>query len=250
MTVKSDVSSNYLTLLHEEHGNKSTRYPVKILFTGNQRLGSIGRAIQCAVYSYGNQFTYKGDITQPIDKDQIDRTFDTLIMCHGASHLDWFEDAPLDKVKNIFDVNLFGTYNMAQAFVNATIDAPYRKRIIIIGSMAHRAVLNGSSAYCASKAGLAHLVRCMAWELAPKGFDVYIIHPSNTLNTPMSEETIEGLMRYRGLTLEEATAYWNDSMVRKRSLTKEEIAELVCVILTQKLSYLSGSQIELAGGQR
>jgi acetoacetyl-CoA reductase/3-oxoacyl-[acyl-carrier protein] reductase len=171
-------------------------------------------------------------------------------MCHGVSHLDWMEDAPFEKVKEIFDVNLFGVYNVAQAFVRDTLHNAMRKRIIIIGSMAHRAVLNGSAAYCASKAGVAHLARCLAWELAPKGYDVYTIHPSNTLGTPMSHDTIQGLERYRALSHDDALSYWNDSKIRKRSLTVDEIADLVYFLLYSQTGYLSGAQLELGGGQR
>jgi NAD(P)-dependent dehydrogenase (short-subunit alcohol dehydrogenase family) len=140
--------------------------------------------------------------------------------------------------------------SLTQRFVKATLDRPWRKRIIMIGSMAHKAVLNGSVAYCASKAAVAHMARCLAWELAPKGFDVFVIHPSNTLETPMSHETIEGLMRYRGLQREDAEAYWNDTMIRSTSLTKDHIVETIRYLLSEKAEYLAGAQIDLAGGQR
>jgi NAD(P)-dependent dehydrogenase (short-subunit alcohol dehydrogenase family) len=171
-------------------------------------------------------------------------------MSHGANHLDWVEDAPIDKNNNTIDVNLKGSINLAQRFVRGTIDRPYKKTIIAIGSMAYRSVLNGSAAYCASKAGLAMFMRCLAWELAPKGFGVYTIHPSNTLGAPMSEETIVGLMRYRGLSREEARDYWGASLPKKQWLTPENISDMVNFILSGKAEYLSGSNIELPGGQR
>jgi 2,3-dihydro-2,3-dihydroxybenzoate dehydrogenase len=164
--------------------------------------------------------------------------------------MDWFEDAPMDAVENVFAVNLTGSYRAAQAFVRDTIGSPYRKKIIFIGSMAYKSVLNGSAAYCASKAGLSMLVKCMAWELAPKGYDVYIIHPSNVDGAPMARDTIDGLMRYRGISKEEAEAYWGDSYLRGRSLTIEEIAETVRFLLRGRSEFLSGTDIDLGGGQR
>ncbi len=246
MNVKQSVSSAHLSALLEEHGSKPLPKLPRVLMTGTERAGSIGEAI---ARKFDFAESYVGDVTQPIDRSQVTGR-DTLIMCHGDVHLDWFEDAPLDRVKAIFDVNLFGSFNFAQTFVQETIDLPVRKRIVMIGSMAHRAVLNGSAAYCASKAGLAHLARCMAWELAPKGYDVYCVHPSNTLGAPMSEATIMGLMRYRSLTRDEAEAYWNDSPIRRNTLTPEDIAEAVKSLIDNKSGYLSGSQVELAGGLR
>jgi NAD(P)-dependent dehydrogenase (short-subunit alcohol dehydrogenase family) len=217
--------------------------------TGTGKKGSIGEAIcNKLINADASVLTFMEDVrTGTLPKDGH---YDTLIMCHGVSYLEWFEEAPEEKMWEIFGVNLAGSYRIAAQFVKQTIKSPVRKRIIMIGSMAHRMVLNGSASYCASKAGLAMLVRCMAWELAPKGYDVYCIHPSNTKGTPMSEETIAGLMRYRELSRDEATSYWNDSAIRNNSLTTDEIADLVSYLLFTSTGYLSGSQIELAGGQR
>jgi ketoreductase len=116
--------------------------------------------------------------------------------------------------------------------------------------MAYKAVLNGSSPYCAAKAGLAHFARCLAWELAPKAFDVFCVHPSNTKGTPMTEETIKGLMRYRGLDRKEAEAYWGAVLPKWQWLLPENIADLVSFLVSGKAEYLSGANLDMAGGQR
>jgi NAD(P)-dependent dehydrogenase (short-subunit alcohol dehydrogenase family) len=249
MSVKSDISNDYLAALHKQHGAKVPRVAPSIVMTGASRPESIGDYIRMRLEPIAFSTTlYNKDVRDEIRDDW--RVMDTLIMCHGVTHLNWFEDCTLEKAKEIFDVNLFGCFNVARNFVRCTINSPHRKRIIAIGSMAHRAVLNGSAAYCASKAGLAHLTRCLAFELAPKGFDVYCIHPSNTRGTPMTKETIEGLARYRKMSIEDATRYWSDSPLREAILDPADIADLVYYILTHKTGYLSGSQIELAGGMR
>jgi NAD(P)-dependent dehydrogenase (short-subunit alcohol dehydrogenase family) len=252
MSVKSDVSQNYLDMIRKHHRNKDPRYPSRVLITGDSKGGSIGAKITQLLCAASHDVeSFEGDVRgYNVFSNHNMSDKDTLILCHGVTHLDWFENAPMDKVQEIFDVNVVGTYRMAQDFVRQTLLTDYRKRIIIIGSMAHKAVLNGSAAYCASKAALAHLVRCLAWELAPKGYDVFIIHPSNTEGTPMTEETITGLMRYRRMSRESAEAYWNDSPIRDRILSTHEIAELVKFLVEGPSSYLSGAQLELAGGQR
>jgi NAD(P)-dependent dehydrogenase (short-subunit alcohol dehydrogenase family) len=197
----------------------------------------------------GYTHSYLRDVREP--PELINGPYNTLIMCHGVTHLDWFEDAPIEKLKEVVDVNLSGTINITQAFVKGMLDKPWRKRIIIIGSMAYKAVLNGSAVYCASKAALSHLTKCLAWELAPKAFDVYCIHPSNTEGTPMAEDTRIGLMRYRGLDQKQAMDYWNDGMIRNKSLQCNDISDLVMHLLSDKeTGYLSGSQFDLAGGLR
>lgn len=175
---------------------------------------------------------------------------DILVVNHGQTHLDWIENQPIFKIIEVVENSLTSQMILLKKYVEKTIEKPYIKTVIFIGSMAHQAVLNGSSPYCAAKAGLNHFVRCASWELAPKGYRIFIINPSNVQDAPMSEETIKGLMRYRDLTRHEAESYWSDSCLLGNFLTKGEIAE-ICYNLTQEnFKYLSGSPINLSGGQR
>lgn len=251
MSVKSEKASSYLSDLREQHGWKGmpqTRHLV-ITGAGGPESGSIGWAIAESL-SWLTSFHHTDVREEASNNRAIYKGATDLVLCHGVTHLDWFEDMPADKLIEVINVNLTGTALVIQNFVRATLPYPFRKRIVVIGSMAHKAVLNGSAIYCASKAGLAHLVRCLAWELAPKGFDIYCVHPSNVADAPMSEATIQGLMRYRKLSREEAEAYWNDNPIRSEVLSKEEIADVVGFLLSGRVPYLAGSQIELAGGMR
>lgn len=251
---KESISKNYLEAKKALHAWKRLRDPSqrRVLITGADRPGSIGEAIVQSLPLGVTTDIFYGDVcVSNTRRLNLSSDSDTLIMCHGVTHLDWLEECPGEKVHEIIDVNLTGSILMVQDFVLATLEQPWRKQIIMIGSMAYRSVLNGSAAYCASKAGLAHFARCAAWELAPKGYDVFILHPSNTEGTPMTEETIAGLMRYRGLTRGEAEAYWGASLPREHWLQPEDIADTVNFLMAGGAGgYLSGGQIELAGGQR
>lgn len=175
---------------------------------------------------------------------------DVLISCCGETRMDWVERLNSGEIRRVVRNNLIAPMMLVNQFVQATLMNPWHKHIVLVGSMAYRAVLNASSVYCASKAGLAHFARCAAWELAPKGYSVYCVHPSNTEGTPMTEETIRGLMQYRGLTRPQAEAYWGASLPMASWLHPEDIAETVRFLVSGKANYQSGAQIELAGGQR
>jgi NAD(P)-dependent dehydrogenase (short-subunit alcohol dehydrogenase family) len=250
---KAKVSSAYLDRMRELHGHKQFYYAqLRVMMTGASREGSIGQAIANRIQKHlycDKLWSSTFDVRDSIPPSMM-MDFNTLILCHGVTRLDWFEDLSFSEMCSIINVNVTGTIKVIQNFVKDTIGKDERKRIIVIGSMAHNKVLNGSAVYCASKAAVAHLVRCLAWELAPKGFDVFCIHPSNTEGTPMSEETIEGLMRYRGMDRGQAEAYWNDSPIRSQILQTSDIAELVMHLLGPEGAYLSGCQLEMAGGQR
>lgn len=234
---KSTIQNDYLAKLREEHGWKMEPLVCSCYVTGDKHLSSIGREIRYQIVNSGH-------------RNATDLNCDALIMSHGALHFDWIEDFPPEETERVIYSNMIDSISMVKQFVNATINNGLRKKIISIGSMAYKTVLNGSSAYCASKAGLAHFMRCAAWELAPKGYDVFSIHPSNVADTPMEEKTIQGLMRYRGLSREAAEAYWRANIIQPEMLKKEDIAALVVELLHPSKRYLSGTDIELKGGQR
>jgi|HubBroStandDraft_5_1064220.scaffolds.fasta_scaffold123401_2 NAD(P)-dependent dehydrogenase (short-subunit alcohol dehydrogenase family) len=244
---KDKVQASYMRELKKEHGWKQapSASAIHLAISGASRAGSIGQAIK---------ESFRDNIIE-FPEDVVDSSFDFheytgLIMCHGYTYMDWIEEMPDEETERILAVNLFGSIRMIKQFVNDTLHLPYRKKIIAIGSMAYNKVLNGSAAYCASKAGLNHFIKCAAWELTPKGYDIYIIHPSNVMDAPMSADTIKHLMRYRGLDEKEATAYWAANNPRSSFLTKEEIVQLVEFLIYNDTDYLTGSPIELAGGQR
>jgi NAD(P)-dependent dehydrogenase (short-subunit alcohol dehydrogenase family) len=178
---------------------------------------------------------------------------DTLIICAATTHLDWFENQLLDYQIEVLHDTLLCPMVATQQFVRTTIHTPWVKHIVYIGSMAYRQVLNASAPYCAAKAGLAHFSRCMAWELGPKGYRVFTIHPGNVLDTPMTETTIKGIMDYRDLDRDQAEAYWASVEPPMGFLSKQEIASVVEDLVTNEnepWAHAIGGQIELAGGMR
>jgi len=248
---KDAISRSYMEAMKAEHAVKPYRNIHRVTINGTGREGSIGKAIVEKLWK-SEKVNAVHEMIGDVRDDTIvfDPEIDVLVMCHGAVHMDWLENAPSQKVREVIDVNLTGSINLIQSFVRDTINAPHKKKIISIGSMAYRNVLNGSAAYCASKAGLAHYIRCAAWELAPKGYDVYCVHPSNTEGAPMSEDTIQGLMRYRGLDRAAAEAYWGAVLPRENWLQPDDIADMVMFLIGGNSAYLSGAQIDLIGGQR
>jgi NAD(P)-dependent dehydrogenase (short-subunit alcohol dehydrogenase family) len=248
---KESISKSYMEEQKERHGWKLMKATRRALITGADNKNSIGESIAQKLAAEGFYLTLltkeKNDITHGLPQTNPN---DTLVCCHGFSHLDWIENISHLNIEETISVNLTGSIMAVRDFVRDTIDKPYKKYIVLTGSMAAFSVLNGSAAYCAAKAGLAHFVRCAAWELAPKGFLVFGVHPSNTEGTPMTEETIQGLMRYRDLSREEAEAYWGASLPMQNWLQPQDIAETVAWLVSGKADYLSGANIPLAGGQR
>lgn len=175
---------------------------------------------------------------------------DILVVGHGDMDLKWFEDYTFNDFEYSINENVLSQMKLVKEWVKNTIDAPYKKYIVLIGSMAYDNVLNGSIPYMVGKAGLSMLVRGLAWELAPKNYNVIGVHPSNTLDTPMTDKTIEKITQFRNIDRAEAENYWGAILPKEKFLTKDEISELINFFVSGKCDYLSGSNIELRGGQR
>lgn len=252
---KEKVASGYLNETKMMHFGKKL-LPAdqrKILITGVS-FNNIGTKIANALWQYNKTTCDIVDFNLCDDVHIIEmlhaHQYDTIIICHGYTDLNWIEDQSFEQISEMINSNLTSQIKIASEFVRNTIQHNYKKQIIFIGSMAGKAVLNGSSPYCAAKAGLQHFVKCIAWELAPKGYDVFLINPSNVEDSPMSEKTIKDLMRYRNLSEQEAREYWSAVKPKEKFLTKNEIAEIVSSLVEGKMEYMSGSSFDLVGGQR
>jgi len=251
---KDSISREYLNITKHKYLSGPYGPPARrrTLVVGTKQ-GNIG-------YEIWQVLDYQGHTVEAIEHTDCDAAdletlvelerYDTIIFNNGETHLDWIEDQPSWKIHDVVYNSLTATMVGTSQFVKHTLNKPYKKHIVFIGSMAYKNVLNGSAPYCAAKAGLAMFTRCMAWELAPKNYDVFCVHPSNVENSPMSEETVLGLMRFRGLSRQEAEEYWSASLPRSNWLQKGDIADTVSYVVSGEAAYMSGTNIDLAGGQR
>ncbi len=81
-----------------------------------------------------------------------------------AGNADMIEGVNMDVWRKVFDVNLFGTMQMAQACIEP-MKAKGEGYIVNVSSMAHRKPLPPLAAYSASKAGMEGATRYLAKEL-------------------------------------------------------------------------------------
>lgn len=211
--------------------------------------GNIGSEIESRAMLQCHGFTI--DQVNLPDLEGLDESsYDGFVFVNSINHLDWIEDWSSEKIDEVVINSMTVTMKAISQIAKARMHSPRRTKIVVIGSMAHKAVLNGSAPYCAAKAGIQHFIRCVAYELAPKGFEVFCVNPSNVQGAPMSLKTIEGLARYRNLKMKDAQAYWGAECPMGSFLSMEEVSDVVWDLLVKNRRYLSGSAIDLIGGQR
>jgi short-subunit dehydrogenase len=101
---------------------------------------------------------------------------DVLIDNAGAGQTGPMADVPLDRVRHLFDVNVFGTLAVTQQVVPGMV-ARGSGRVIIMSSIA--GVVSGPSfgPYAMTKHALEAMGKAMRAELAPLGIDVTLVNP-------------------------------------------------------------------------
>lgn len=150
---------------------------------------------------------------------------------HEMSEEDW---------NNVIDTNLKGAYLCSKYAVPHMI----RKGggvIINNSSLMARLALPGTSAYCASKAGLVGLTKAMALDLALYGIRVNVILPGS-IDTPLM---------WLGVEADELDAIKKASAETQpigRYGQPEEVAKVVLFLALDDASFITGSEIPIDGG--
>lgn len=134
-------------------------------------------------------------------------------------------------------VNLKGTFFTAQA-VGRIMLKQRRGCIINIGSQAATVALPTESVYCMTKAGIAHLTKCLALEWAPRGIRVNAVAPT-FISTP-------------------GTRKWLDDSKFRASVRKriplgrigepEDVAKPVVFLASPAASMITGAVLMIDGG--
>ena len=118
----------------------------------------------------------KLDITSADVAKADDWEIDVLINNAGAGQTGPMADVPLDRVRHLFEVNVFGTLAITQHVLPRML-AKGAGRIIIVSSIA--GVMSGPSfgPYSMTKHALEAMGKAMRAELAGQGIDVTLVNP-------------------------------------------------------------------------
>lgn len=111
--------------------------------------------------------------------------------------------------------------------------------IVNIGSFFDKLGVPDSLAYCASKAAVAAMSRCMAVEWADDGISVVNIAPGY-IETDLNRDF---------LAREKVRKWMETRLPVKRPGSPEEVARLVGAVFTERIGFLTGETIYIDGGQ-
>ncbi|WP_421695992.1 SDR family NAD(P)-dependent oxidoreductase [Aestuariivirga sp.] len=154
-------------------------------------------------------------------------------------------DALWDK---IIDTNLTGAFRMIRDLLPGMIERKWG-RIINIGSTAASVGWKDNPAYCASKAGLLGLTRCVALEGAPHGVTCVMISPS-WVETELMRRNVDQLVAREGLgrTREDAMVDIAARNPQQRIIQPLEVASRAAYLCGDGAKGITAENIQITGG--
>jgi NAD(P)-dependent dehydrogenase (short-subunit alcohol dehydrogenase family) len=153
-----------------------------------------------------------------------------------------FAEHDLDDWWRVVEVNLGGTWTLAQAVVPG-MRARGFGRVVVVTSEWGVIGWPGATAYSASKAGLVALVKTLGRELAPHGITVNGIAPS-VVDTP--QLAVDA--RAAGVGLDEIRRRYAAAIPLGRIARPEEIAATAAFLADPRMGALVGQVLSPNGG--
>ncbi len=188
--------------------------------------------------------SYQCDVT---DEDAVRQTFGKIagkgsvvgLVNNAGVHLSGpIADLPTEEFETVMRLNSTAVMICAREAYPYLKDS--RGTIINMGSFFDRMGVTHNLAYCASKAAVAAMTRCMAVEWAKDGIQVMNVAPGYVA-TELNEDYLDH---------EKSRAFLNSRVpVGGRAGTTEEVAQLVGSLFTEGIAYLTGETIYMDGGQ-
>ncbi|MBH9973704.1 MULTISPECIES: SDR family oxidoreductase [Commensalibacter] len=181
--------------------------------------------------------TNKKQVDQAVKKvvDHFGR-IDIAVNCAGVALLDAAETLSEEMWNATININLTGTYWVAQAVGNVMLKQKSGS-IINMASQAGVIALQKHAAYCASKAGVIGLTHVLALEWGPHGINVNAISPTVVL-------TELGKKAWAGKVGEDMKA----QIPMRRFAEPEQIAAAAVYLASSEASIVNGANLVIDGG--
>lgn len=173
---------------------------------------------------------------------------DILVNAAGVSAQETMIGHSDETWATVIEVNLTGAYRTIKRCLPGMIERRWG-RIVNIGSTAANVGYPRHSAYCASKAGLLGLSRCVALEGAGHGVTCNVINPGSVGTEMMRLGSLRRIAQGgQGATVEENFARIAAAMPQKRLIEPEEVATLAVFLCRDEALGLTMEDIAVAGG--
>lgn len=218
-----------------------------------------GAALAAAITAAGGQMRYvQHDVTdeaqwEALVADVLARhgRLDVVVNNAGLYRHGSIEDASMDEMDRLFDVNLKGVVLGTKHGFRAMKQRPAGSASASIVNLSSIAGLIGSpnsALYCMSKGGVRLFTKASAMEAAHLGYNIRVnsVHPG-IVDTDMARGVADS-MRERGVPAGQTAAIMASSHPLGRMATAEDIARGILFLASDDSSFMTGSELVIDGG--
>ncbi len=188
-----------------------------------------GIAIKADISDIGQTESMVNEIMERYKK------IDVLVNNAGVSLVGLFDCADPEKIKRLFDINVFGTLNCTRLVLPHMLKRKYGK-IINISSMWGEAGASCEVHYSASKAAIIGFTKSLAKEVGPSGINVNCVSPGfimTDMNSCFSENEIEEI---------------KNEIPVGRCGEPEDIARAILFLASDSAGFITGQVLGVNGG--
>ena len=172
---------------------------------------------------------------------------DILVNAAGMDTNQTIVGHPDDLWHRVIDTNLNGNYRTVKRCLPGMIERGWG-RIVIIASTAASVGSPTNAAYCASKAGLLGLMRCVALEAAPHGVTCNAISPG-FVDTPMVETFFRhAVERGEAPSVEAARAVAIKDYPQGALISPADVAALAAFLCSEGAARITMEDLRVSGG--
>jgi len=158
---------------------------------------------------------------------------DVLVNNAGTAIPKKFEDATLEELDRVIDINIRGTFVTTQAALKHMNEGG---RIIMIGScVGERMMTPGLASYSATKGAVKMFSQGLSREVGSRGITVNNIQPG-PIDTELNPATGEWALPQKAFTALDRYGH------------VEEVAALVAFVASPESSYITGANLTIDGG--
>lgn len=175
-------------------------------------------------------------------------SIDILINAAGVSAQESMLDHTDETWTAVLDINLNGPYRTIKRCFSSMQERRWG-RIVNIASTAADIGFPLHSVYCASKAALLGLTRCVALEGAAHGISCNAINPGSVGTEMMRLGSLRRIaLGGQGKTVEENFARVAKAIPQQRLIAAEEVAALAVYLCTDEAFGITGEALTISGG--
>jgi 3-oxoacyl-[acyl-carrier protein] reductase len=172
---------------------------------------------------------------------------DGCVPCAGIIRLKPVRAIDPQQWDAVMNVNLRGAFFTVQAIGNAMIARGCKGSIVTVSSSSSFGPRPNSADYGVSKAGINHLTRTFALDLAAHGIRVNAVSPG-VIDVGMFQQVDRERGALLGMQPGELTKKYVTEIPLARTGTADDVASVVAFLLSDESSYVTGQNITIDGG--